>query len=128
VRPSSLAAESRSTSASYFSVIVLTASNLLTLAPVFATASAYFLPSASIFASDFSFSGYRARTRSTSVREKARGFFSRWSRTWSSFGRMPVTWQDMHETPASTARSGRFGSLTMAIGPLSSRVLSAFTR
>ena len=35
-------------------------------------------------------------------------------------------WQPMHETPSSTALSGRFGSLTIAVGALSSRLLTAF--
>ena len=65
---------------------------------------------------------------SASARPNALGFFARWSRIWSAFGRIPVTWHDMHDTPASTARSGRFGSETIAMGPLSSRVFSALAR
>ena len=41
---------------------------------------------------------------------------------------VPGTWHDMHDTPASTARSGRRGSLTTFCGPLFTRTLIALTR
>ena len=129
VSPTSAAAVRRSTSASYRTAACITGSASVTLPPTFSSAAAEPL---GVLVHQLRHRLPRAGTgprpsRRRPWRERRAGSWATWSRTWSALGRMPVTWQLMHDTPASTARSGRRGSLTIAVGPLSMRALLALT-